>query len=55
MPAAGRFPNVSFVVPHFGAGFLQETLMLGAQCNNAYVDTSSSNGWMRTHPGLMTD
>lgn len=52
VPAADAFPEVTFVVPHFGAGFLRETLMLGAQCPNVVVDSSSSNGWIRTQPGL---
>jgi predicted TIM-barrel fold metal-dependent hydrolase len=46
--AADAFPQVRFVVPHFGAGFLRETLMAGAQCANVWVDTSSSNGWLAT-------
>ena len=52
VPVANRFPATTFVVPHFGAGFLRETLMLGAQCENVCVDTSSSNSWTRTQPGL---
>lgn len=43
--AANAHRRVRFVVPHFGAGFLRETLLLGAQCDNVYVDTSSSNSW----------
>src|SRR5206468_11927679 len=39
---AERFGHVAFVIPHFGAGFLRETLLAGAQCANVYVDTSSS-------------
>jgi predicted TIM-barrel fold metal-dependent hydrolase len=50
IPAADAFPSVRFVIPHFGAGFLRETLMAGAQCANVWVDTSSSNSWMATHP-----
>ncbi|MHC5211618.1 MAG: amidohydrolase family protein [Planctomycetota bacterium] len=50
VPAANRFRDVTFVVPHFGAGFLRETLMLGMQCENVYVDTSSSNDWMASQP-----
>jgi predicted TIM-barrel fold metal-dependent hydrolase len=50
IPAANRFRDVTFVVPHFGAGFLRETLMLGMQCENVCVDTSSSNDWMASHP-----
>lgn len=48
VPAANAYPQVRFVIPHFGAGFLRETLMVGAQCSNVYVDTSSSNSWVRT-------
>jgi predicted TIM-barrel fold metal-dependent hydrolase len=48
IPAANRFRDVTFVVPHFGAGFLRETLMLGLQCENVCVDTSSSNDWLMT-------
>jgi len=46
------FPNVPFVIPHFGAGLLRETLMAADVCRNIYVDTSSSNSWMRFFPGL---
>ncbi len=46
--AAGAHPRVRFVVPHFGAGFFHETLLLGAQCPNVFVDTSSSNSWRST-------
>lgn len=50
VPAANRFPNVRFVIPHFGAGFLREALMAGAQCSNIHVDSSSSNSWRATQP-----
>lgn len=49
VPVANAHPNVRFVIPHFGAGFLRETLMAGAQCPNVHVDTSSSHSWMATH------
>ena len=42
-----RYPKVRFVVPHFGAGYLREALMLCDLCPNIYLDTSSSNSWMR--------
>jgi hypothetical protein len=48
VPAANAHPRVSFVIPHFGAGFFRETLMAGASAPNIHVDTSSSNGWMAT-------
>jgi len=51
---AERYPSVSFVIPHFGAGFLRETLMAGAQCPNIFVDTSSSQAWLRTDPAHLT-
>lgn len=54
VPLADRHPDLRFVVPHFGAGFLRETLMLGALCANAYVDTSSSNAWLATQPGRLS-
>ena len=54
LPAANACRDVRFVIPHFGAGFLRETLMLGAQCENAFVDTSSSNAWMATQASALT-
>lgn len=47
---AVRHPDVNFIIPHFGAGYFQELLMLGAQCKNVYVDTSSSNSWIKVLP-----
>jgi len=52
IPAANRFRKARFVIPHFGAGFFRETLMAGTQCENVFVDTSSSNSWVDTQPGL---
>lgn len=45
-PVALHFPQVRFLIPHFGAGLLRETLMLADLCPNVYLDTSSSNHWM---------
>ena len=42
-----EFPYLNFVVPHFGAGFFREALMLGDLCPNIYLDTSSSNSWTK--------
>jgi uncharacterized protein len=42
-----RYPQVSFIVPHFGGGMLREALLLADLCPNVYLDTSSSNKWMR--------
>jgi uncharacterized protein len=46
-PMALLHPKMHFVVPHFGAGYLREALMLCDMCPNVYLDTSSSNSWMR--------
>jgi len=40
-------PDVPIVVPHFGAGYFREALMLADLCPNVYLDTSSSNSWTR--------
>lgn len=42
-----RHSRTPFILPHFGAGFLREALMLADLCPNVYLDTSSSNSWMR--------
>jgi predicted TIM-barrel fold metal-dependent hydrolase len=49
---AMTFPQVTFIIPHFGAGFFRETLMAADACDNIHLDTSSTNGWIRYLPGL---
>lgn len=49
---ASRYPHVPVIIPHFGAGFLREALMAADLCPNIYLDTSSSNGWLKYLPGL---
>jgi predicted TIM-barrel fold metal-dependent hydrolase len=49
---AASFPSVPVIIPHFGAGFFREALMAADQCANIHLDTSSSNAWMKYHPGL---
>ncbi len=44
------FPKLRFVIPHFGAGYFREALMLCDLCPNVYLDTSSSNSWTRYQP-----
>lgn len=46
-----RYPGIRFVIPHFGAGYLREALMLCDLCPNIYLDTSSSNSWIRYDEG----
>ena len=47
------FPDLPFVIPHFGAGYLREALMVADLCPNIYFDTSSSNRWMRCEPAVV--
>jgi uncharacterized protein len=47
-----KHPGVPIIIPHFGAGMLREALMLADCCANVYLDTSSSNAWMKYMPGL---
>ncbi|HEY1760751.1 MAG TPA: amidohydrolase family protein [Bryobacteraceae bacterium] len=42
-----RYPAVPIIVPHFGAGYFREALMLADLCPNVFLDTSSSNRWSR--------
>lgn len=49
---AADHPDVSFIVPHFGAGLLREALMVADLCPNVHLDTSSTNRWLSYHPGL---
>lgn len=49
---AAAFPKVPFIIPHFGAGLFREALMAADTCRNIYLDTSSSNSWIRYTPGL---
>jgi predicted TIM-barrel fold metal-dependent hydrolase len=46
-PIALLYPKLNFVIPHFGAGYFREALMLCDLCPNVYLDTSSSNSWMK--------
>ena len=49
-PPARDFPNLDFIIAHFGAGWFREVLLLQYQLNNVYMDTSGSNSWMRYLP-----
>jgi predicted TIM-barrel fold metal-dependent hydrolase len=49
-----EYPAVRFVIPHFGAGYFREALMVADLCPNVYLDTSSSNGWLRYQTGKIT-
>lgn len=44
---ASEFTDVNFIIPHFGAGLWREALMTAELCPNVYLDTSSSNRWIK--------
>jgi predicted TIM-barrel fold metal-dependent hydrolase len=44
---ANIYPQASFIIPHFGSGMLRVTLMAMDAAPNIYVDSSSSNSWMK--------
>ena len=46
------YPDVPVIIPHFGAGYFREALMAADQCPTIHFDTSSSNAWIKFHPGL---
>ncbi len=47
---ARDFPDLNFVVAHFGAGFFREVLLMQYQADNVYMDSSGSNIWMKYLP-----
>ncbi len=49
---AVRYPDVPVVIPHFGAGMFREALMAAEMAPNIILDSSSSNSWVKFHPGL---
>lgn len=51
---ARDFPEIPFVIPHFGAGYFRELLALCWSLPNIYIDTSGSNQWMRWMPHPLT-
>ena len=47
---AKKFPALNIIIPHFGCGYVFETLNLCWACPNVFIDTSGSNQWMRWVP-----
>ena len=50
--AASAFPRLPVIIPHFGAGWFREALVAADLSPNIYLDTSSSNAWIKYHAGL---
>jgi predicted TIM-barrel fold metal-dependent hydrolase len=46
---AKKFTGIKFIIPNFGAGKFTETLEVGKECSNVYVDTAGSNSWISEH------
>ncbi|MDA2934766.1 amidohydrolase family protein [Acidobacteria bacterium AH-259-D05] len=46
------YPELPIIIPHFGAGLFREALMVADLCPNIYLDTSSSNSWIKYYPSL---
>jgi len=44
------FPDLRFIIAHFGAGWFREVLLMQYQADNVYMDSSGSNIWMRYMP-----
>lgn len=44
------FPELNFIIAHFGAGWFREVLLMQYQTDNVYMDSSGSNSWMRYLP-----
>jgi hypothetical protein len=53
-PALRDFPDVPFIIAHFGAGYFQEVLFLAYHVNNLYVDTCGKNVWIDYLPYRIT-
>lgn len=49
-PVARDFPEITFVIAHFGAGYFSEVLRLAYQCDNVCVDSSGTNNWIDYDP-----
>jgi uncharacterized protein len=51
---ARAYPDISFIIPHFGCGHPEQLLQLAWVCPNVYVDTTGSNQWTRWMPYPLT-
>lgn len=53
-PVARDFPEVTFVIAHFGAGWFEEVLKLAYARENVCVDSSGTNNWRDFMPYELT-
>ncbi len=50
----GEFPELNFIIAHFGAGFFREALMLKYKRDNLYIETSGTNNWLAHQDNFLT-
>lgn len=48
------YVDIPFVIPHYGAGYIQDLLQLAWSSPNVYIDASGSNDWIRWMPYPLT-
>lgn len=53
-PVARDHPDITFVIAHFGAGWLDSVLRVAYQCPNVCVDSSGTNNWLDHQVPKMT-
>jgi len=53
-PVARDFPDITFVIAHFGAGWFEEVLKLAYARSNVCVDSSGTNNWRDFMPYELT-
>lgn len=53
-PVARDFPELTFVIAHFGAGWFEEVLKLAYARENVCVDSSGTNNWRDFMPYELT-
>lgn len=53
-PVLKDFPELPFIIAHFGAGYFREVLFLAYHVNNLYVDTCGKNVWIDYLPYRIT-
>lgn len=53
-PVAKAFPEIPFVIPHFGCSYPGQLLQLAWACRNIFVDSSGNNEWIRWMPYPLT-
>jgi len=53
-PVLKDFPEIPFIVAHFGAGYFREVLFLAYHVNNLYVDTCGKNVWIDYLPSRVS-